>query len=130
VFEVHGSELRVVGIEIYDSRVVIRWCSAPIPDAWSAFPEKRAALERDMDGLEEWAKVELRRNAERRMHRLLMYDMALADDVGTTYLECEFHGGGTYKEWNGDAAFRPAPSPAASVLTLTWLGTDAPLPLT
>ena len=63
------------------------------------------------------------------MHRLLMYGMKLADDVGTTYSEHESHAGGSYDEWQGEAGFTPAPPPLASVLTLTWLDTDVSLPL-
>jgi len=129
-FDVHGGKFWISSIEMFDSRLNIRWSSAPVPDTWSAFPEEGAALERDMDGLDEGAKVQLRKHAERRMYRLLLYGMSLADDVGTSYSQCESHAGGTYDEWKGDAGFRPAPPPNASVLTLTWLGTGVSLPLT
>ncbi len=128
--DVHGGTFRVLAIEIYDVQIVIRWRAAPMPETWLAFPEEAAALEQDLAGIEdEWAKTELRRKAEFGMHRFLMHGFELTDDVGTTYSHDGGGGGGQPRDWTGDAHFKPAPPPQATLLTLNWLGTGVVLPL-
>jgi hypothetical protein len=128
-FDVHGGRFRVIAVEIYDTSVTIRWRSAPEPDVWAAFPKEAAALEQDMEGLEEWAAEELRRKAAQRMTMRRLHEFNLGDDVGTTYLPSGSSGGGRVGERAGDARFIPAPPSTASVLTLTWLGFEVTIPL-
>lgn len=128
-FDVHGAKFRVIAAEIYDTAVVIRWRSAPEPDIWAAFPEEAAALQGDMDGLEEWATDELRRKAAQRMTMRRLHQFSLGDDVGTGYLPSGSGSGGRPGEMAGDARFQPAPPSTASALTLSWLGLDVTIPL-
>ena len=128
-FDVHGGRLRVIAAEIYDTGVVIRWRAAPEPDVSLVFPAETAALEVDVEGLEEWAAQELRRKAEQRFRMMRLYTFALSDDVSTEYF---LHGGGRGGGSNGitgDAMFRPAPPSGASRLEFTWLTAKVQIPL-
>src|SRR5665213_3221078 len=98
--------VRVIAAEIYDTGIVIRWRVAPEPDVSSVFPVETAALEVDVEGLEEWAAHELRQKAERSFRWMRLYNFDLSDDVGTDYF---LHGGGRGGGSNGitgDAMFR------------------------
>ena len=89
----------------------------PYFDLWSAFPAESAALEADLDCIDDWAAIELRCNAERNMFRKLLR-FALTDDVGTTYEQSEFRRSGGFSdspsESNGEASFRPSLPGSAS----------------
>jgi hypothetical protein len=128
-FDVHGGRIRVITVEIFDTAVSVRWRVAPLPDISLAFPEEAAALESDMAGLEEGPKRLLRKDANRLMGSMRLYQFSLVDDIGTAYRpQGGGHGGGT-RETTGEARFEPAPPSSASRLTLTWLGLQIQLPI-
>jgi len=129
-FEVFGGQLRIISIEVYDIAVVIRWRASPEPDIARAFPSESAELERDLAGLEDWAADDLRMKAQQRLRMMRLYRFELKDDVGTEYVQRgQQHGGGGGGVMSGEAEFRPAPPPAASTLTFSWLNLRVPVPL-
>jgi hypothetical protein len=127
-FEVHGGRLRIIAVEFYDSAVVVRWRVSPEPDVTSAFPDEAAALEQDLVGLEGWAAEDLRQKGRRKLSMMRLYTFGLSDDVGTFYVPMgSRHGGGPHG-MTGEAEFH-APPPEASLLLLSWLGLEVPLPI-
>lgn len=129
-FEVHGGRLRVIAIELYDSVVAVRWRAAPEPDITLAFPQESAALEQDLEGLEDWAVEDLRAKGRQRLRTMRLYRrFVLTDDLGTAYMPNGSSSGGGNHEMTGEARFQPGVPSTASVLTLSWLGLDVPIPL-
>lgn len=128
-FELYGGKLRVIAIEVYDSSVVVRWRVAPEPDISLAFPTEAEALERDMEGLEDWAVEELRRKADQRMRRRRLYRFGLRDDVGTSYFQRGHRSGGGGGLMTGEAEFQPAPPPNVTSLVFSWFSLEVPIPL-
>ncbi len=128
-FEVYGGKLRIVAVEIYDTAVAIRWRCAPEPDISLAFPAEAAALEQDMEGVEDWAAAELRRKAGLGMRMRRLYRFGLADDVGTPYFQRGQRSGGGGGVMTGEAEFQPGPPSNTSGLVLSWLTLEVPIPL-
>ena len=128
-FERHGGRLRVIAVEIYDTKVAIRWRFAPEPDISSAFPAESAQLAPDLEGTDDWAAAELLKKAEQRLHSRRLYRFGLNDDIGTEYRSWGGSSGGGNGETTGEVRFLPAPPHTASVLTLTWLDLAVEIPL-
>jgi hypothetical protein len=129
-FEIYGGRLRIIAIEIYDTVVAVRWRVAPEPDIALAFPQESAALEQDLEGLEDWAVDDLRAKGRQRLRTMRLYRrFVLTDDVGTAYMTKGSSSGGGNHEMTGEARFQPGVPPTASVLTLSWLGLEVPIPI-
>jgi hypothetical protein len=129
-FEVYGGRFRVISVEFYDSAVVFRWRASPEPDVVSALPDEVAALERDLVGLEDWAAKDLRWKgyASLKMRLYQFGQFGLTDDLGTPYIQMGLrHGSGSYGT-SGEVEFK-APSSESSLLTLSWLGLEVPVPI-
>jgi hypothetical protein len=130
----HGGTLHIVGVDLYDTAVEIRWRLEPDIDIWQAFPQDAADLEVDLaDVTDQWAVDELRRNATNAMRRLLSLS-DLSDDAGTTYAAggfgCRSKSGLGVRAWSeGHHAFRPTPPTSAHKLKWTWLNTTIAIPL-
>ena len=88
-----------------------------------------AALESDLEGLEDWAAVELRRKAERHLERLALYRFNLSDDLGTDYEAEGFRRGNRSGLIEGAQTFKPAPPRTAWTLTLGWHDLDIEISL-
>jgi hypothetical protein len=84
-FEAYGGCLRLVAFDISTDKIVARWRMNRPPVIAGVFPEQMAALESDLEGLEDWAAAELRGKAERHLERLVLYRFHLSDDLGTHY---------------------------------------------
>jgi len=128
-FEVFGGRLRVISIEVYDVAVALRWRVSPEPDITMAFPDESTELERDLVGLEDWARDDLRMKAHQMLRMRRLYRFVLTDDVGTDYVQRGLHHGGGGGVMSGDAEFRPAPPETASTLTFSWLNLRVPVVL-
>ncbi len=128
-FEFHGGRFRVISVEFYDSAVVFRWRASPEPDVASVFPDETTALEQDLVGLEDWAAKDLRWKGHAKLKMTRLYRFGLTDDLGTSYVQMGMrHGSGTYGT-TGEVEFS-APPPEASLLTLSWLDLEVPVPIT
>jgi len=128
-FDWHGGRIRVIGVELYDAEVVVRWRVSPEPDVEAVFPSEMEALEQDLLGLEEWAATELRDKGKQNLRMMRLYKFGLRDDLGTPYVAKGSGHGGRPHEMTGSVRFEPAPPPGVSMLTLSWLGLDVPIPL-
>ncbi|HSS11337.1 MAG TPA: hypothetical protein VLL25_15735, partial [Acidimicrobiales bacterium] len=63
----------------------MRWRVVPDPDIPAMFSTERAALQRDVDGLDDWAAEHLRHKAEQKLRLMRVYGFDLADDLETAY---------------------------------------------
>jgi hypothetical protein len=129
-FDVHGGRFRVMSVEFYDSAVVFRWRSSPEPEVSSVFPDEMAALERDLVGLDDWAANELRWKGQANL-KMRLYgfgQFGLTDDQGTPYVQMGLSNGGGHNGSTGEVEFH-APPPDASLLILSWLGLQIPIPI-
>jgi hypothetical protein len=117
-FEFYGGRFRLVEIEIYAEKVVLRWRTGTAPTLSEVFPEQLAALESDLEGLEGWAAAELRHKAERRLENLVLYRFRLSDDLGTEYEAEGLRRGNQSGVMEGAQTFKPAPPHTAWTLTL------------
>ncbi len=129
-FDLHGGRIRVIAVEFYDTEVVVRWRVSPEPDVAAVFSAEMEALEDDVVGLEEWAATELRDKGRQKLRMMRLYRFGLRDDLGTRYVPKGSGHGGRPDEMTGNERFEPATPSGASVLTLSWLGLDVPIPLT
>jgi hypothetical protein len=128
-YEFHGGLFRLVAIEIFTEKIVARWRTNMPPVISELFPEQMAALESDLEGLEEWAAAELRRKAERHLESLPLYRFSLSDDLGTDY-KAEGHGrGNRFGVMEGSQTFTPRPPHTAWILTLVWHDLDIEISL-
>ena len=106
-----------------------RWRASPEPDVASVFPDEVAALEQDLVGLEDWAAKDLRWKGHAKLRMTRLYRFGLTDDLGTPYTQIGMrHGSGDYGT-TGEVEFT-APPPEASLLTLSWLDLEVPVPIT
>jgi hypothetical protein len=138
-FEYHGSALRVVGVEQYDAVVAVKWIVNPEPNISDVFPEESAALEQDLQDLDDGPAEILRKTAERLLRARRLYIFSLADDLGTSYeLTEEQHGTGLASNGNtirfigirGSAMFYPSVPSNARSLTFKWFDLALKVPLT
>lgn len=127
--DLHGGRLRVLGIDIYDTKVLVRWRVAPQPDVALVCPEEEAQLLRDIEGTDDWAAEELRKKAHNRLRAMRLYQFDLSDDVGPQYTPSGRHAGGGANEMAGEAEFTPTPPEGAYQLTVLWHGLAVPVPL-
>jgi len=128
-FEFHGGLFRLAELEISTEKIVVRWRTIKPPIISEVFPEQMAALESDLEGLEDWAAVELRRKAERHLERLALYRFNLSDDLGTDYEAEGFRRGNRSGLIEGAQTFKPAPPRTAWTLTLGWHDLDIEISL-
>jgi hypothetical protein len=128
--EVLGGRIRVIAVEFYDSEVVVRWRVSPEPDVEAVFTSEMEALEQDLVGLEDWAAAELRDKAKQKLRMMRLYRFGLRDDLGTPYVQKGSGHGGRQHEMSGNVRFGPPTPSGASMLTLSWLGLDVPIPMT
>jgi hypothetical protein len=130
----YGGTLRILGVDLYDTAVEVRWRLEPDLDIWQAFPEAASDLEEDLaEVTDDWAVTVLRQNATDLLRRVLIFS-ELSDDMGTPYALGGFgrqEGGGIDAPgWTeGHHAFRPTPPTAARKLRWTWLNTTIAIPL-
>jgi hypothetical protein len=119
-FEFHNGLFRLASIEIFSDRVVAKWRMNDPPGVSEVFPEPLAALESDLEGLEDWAATELRRKAKRHLEQLSFFQFSLSDDLGTQYEPVEGHQDDRFAVMEGFQTFKPAPPHTAWSLTLRW----------
>ena len=127
--DLHGGRIRVIAVEFYDSEVVVRWRVSPEPDVAAVFSVEMEALEQDLVGLEDWAATELRDKGLQKLRMMRLYRFGLRDDLGTSYVPRGSGHGGRPDDMTGSARFAPPTPSGASMLTLSWLGLDVPIPI-
>jgi hypothetical protein len=128
--DLHGGRIRVIAVEFYDTEVVVRWRVSPEPDVAVVFAAEMEALEQDLVGLEDWAAAELRDTGRQKLRMMRLYKFGLTDDLGTRFVPKGSGHGGRPHEMSGNARFEPSTPSGASMLTLSWLGLDVPIPIT
>ena len=137
-FKYRGSTLRVVGVEQYDAVVSVKWIVNPEPNVLDVFPEESAALEQDLQGLDDVPAEILRKTAERLLRTRRLYVFALADDLGTSYeLTEEQHGAASVFNGitmqsigiTGSAMFHPSVPSNARSLNFKWFALTLEVPL-
>jgi hypothetical protein len=119
-FEFHNGVFRLTSIEIFSDRVIAKWRMNDPPSVSEVFPEPLAALESDLEGLEDWAADELRRKAERHLGRLNFFHFSLSDDLGTQYESVQCRQDNRFAVMDGLQTFQPGPPHTAWSLTLSW----------
>jgi hypothetical protein len=127
--EFHGGLFRLSAIEIFAEKITMRWQMSEPPIISEVFPDQMAALESDLEGLEDWAAAELRRKAERHLERLALYQFGLSDDLGTDYEAADHRRGNRFGPMEGAQTFRPAPPHTAWTLTLSLHDLHIEIPL-
>ena len=110
----------MVAFDISTDKIVARWRTNRPPVVAEVFPEQMAALESDLEGLEDWAAAELRRKAERHLESLVLYRFSLSDDLGTDYEAEQHRRGNRFGVMEGTQTFKPAPPHTAWTVTLGW----------
>lgn len=128
-FDFHNGRLRVISCELYDTMFTVRWRVAPEPDLAAVFPSEAAQLARDIEGVDEWAKKELQRKADRFLQSQRLFAFALHDDLGTEYRHRGRGSGGGPHGTRGEADFEPPPPPTATRLEFSWLDLTIDLPI-
>ena len=137
-FEYRGSALRVVGVEQYDAVVAVKWIVNPEPNVWDVFPEESAALEQDLQDLDDGPTNILRKTAERLLRTRRLYVFALADDLGTRYEPTEEQHGAAFVSngitrqsigITGSAIFHPSVPSNARSLNFKWFALTLEVPL-
>jgi hypothetical protein len=128
-FEFHGGLVRLSEIQIFTDKILARWRIISPPMISVVFAEPMAALESDLEDLEDWAAAELRRKAERHLERMALYQFSLSDDLGTDYEPGEHRSGNQSGAMEGSLTFRPAPPHTAWTLTLSWHDLDVEISL-
>jgi hypothetical protein len=128
-----------VGIEQYDAVVAVKWIVTPEPNISDVFPEESAALEQDLQDLDDGAADILRKTAERLLRTRRLYLFSLADELATSYeLIEEQHGAsfasnGITREFTGirrSAIFHPSVPSNARSLYFKWFDLTLEVPLT
>jgi hypothetical protein len=128
-FAFHGGLFRLSAIEIFAEKLIVRWQMSEPPIVSEVFPEQMTALESDLEGLEDWATAELRRNAQRHLEKLVLYRFRLADDLATDYETTDHRRSNRFGPMEGAQTFRPAPPHTAWTLTLSLHDLDIEIPL-
>ena len=126
-YEFHGGRIRIIGVEVFDTQMILHWRMAPPPDMDLAFPEVAEAEEQETDGLpvEERAKFRWRR-VSRNWHILGAFQ--IADDAGNTYdAHASFGSSGSITV--GQHVITPALRDGATALVVDALGFRIAVPL-
>jgi hypothetical protein len=125
----HGSSFRITGVDICDSRTVVEWRVSPEPDVPSLFPEDFAALEAELESVDDWAADELRKKAWDAFIGEKVYVFQLADDIGTQYQRTRHMGHYRSDVATGAVTFKPTVPDTASELVLTWHEVELTIPV-
>jgi hypothetical protein len=129
VSDYHGSRFRITGVDICDSSTVVEWRVSPEPDVTSLFPEDFAALEEELETVDDWAAAELRKKGWDAFIREKVYVFQLADDIGTQYQQTRQMGHLRSDIATGAVTFKPTVPDTASELVLTWHDVELPVPV-
>jgi hypothetical protein len=116
----YGGRLQVLGIERYDSRVVVTWRMAPLPDPESKYAEELRAHDHDTEGLPDDERMMLRRRFLMQINRPGGHALTLSDDLGTEYFSTGGGASGGGNEQTGRAQFIPAAPDNVSELTVRF----------
>jgi hypothetical protein len=103
---------------------------SPEPDVPSLFPEDFAALEAELESVDDWAADELRKKAWDAFIREKVYVFQLADDIGTQYQRTRHMGHYRSDVATGAVTFKPTVPDTASELVLTWHEARLSIPVT
>ena len=80
-----GGRVQILGIERYDTKVVVAWRMAPLPDLEKQFASEIAAEELDSEGLPEAERQMMRHHHLNRLHAREVEKLTISDDVNTEY---------------------------------------------
>jgi hypothetical protein len=128
VSDYHGSNFRIMGLDVCDSRTVVEWSVSPEPDVPSLFPEDFAALEAELETVDGWAADELRKKAHDAFIRDKVYVFQLADDIGTQYQRTRHMGHYRPEAATGAMTYKPTVPDTASELVVTWHKASVTIP--
>lgn len=131
VSDYYESNFSVTGIDICDTRVIVRWSVSPEPDIASLFPEDFNALEAELGGVDDdWAADELRKKSIEAFLRGKVYVFQLTDDIGTQYQRTRHMGHYGSEEATGAVTFKPTVPDVAAELVVTWHEAELSIPVT
>lgn len=127
----YGASFAVTGIDICDTRVVVRWSVSPQPNIALLFSDDFSVLEAELGGVDDdWAAEELRQKSVDAFVRGKVYDFGLTDDVGTQYQRTRRMGHYGAELATGAVTFKPTVPDVAGQLTVTWHHAELSIPLT
>ena len=115
-----GGRVQILGIERYDTKVVVVWRIAPLPDPEKQFASEIAAEELDSEGLPETERQMMRHQHLSRLHARGVEKLTISDDVNTEYHNQGGSSGGTGAERVGRSGFVPAIPEVARRLAVHW----------
>jgi hypothetical protein len=124
-----GGRAQILGLERYDTKAVVVWRIAPLPDPERQFADELAAAELDSEGLPD---AERRMMRQRHLSRLQARGgerLTLSDEVHTEYHDRGGGSGGGEAERVGRSEFMPAIPATATQLTVRWNGLAFPVVL-
>jgi hypothetical protein len=115
----YGGRVQILGVELYSTKVAVAWRLAPEPDYKVLFADELAAQERDLEGVPDLQREQLRRQL---LHHLKVQrkHLELSDDVGTEYHHMGGGSSGGGGEQVGRTQFAPAVPHRASRLSISW----------
>lgn len=119
--EVPGARLRLLGLEIYDSRMALLWRLCSLNDGPLQLESSRE-VEIDTDGLPERDRNRLSSRARGRIPLYLAEWFQCSDDVGTAYRVVAGGASGSDQELTGRSVIEPAAPSSASTLTIAAQG--------
>lgn len=115
-----GGRVQILGIERYDTKVVVVWRIAPLPDPEKQFASEIAAEELDSEGLPEAERQMMRQMHLNRLRGRGVEKLTLSDDVNTEYHKRGGGSGGGGAERVGRSEFMPAVPEEARRLAVHW----------
>lgn len=124
-----GGRVQILGIERYDTKVVVVWRIAPLPDLEKQFASEIAAEELDSEGLPEAERQMMRHQHLSRLHARGFEKLTLSDDVNTEYHNRGGGSGGGGAERVGRSEFMPAIPEEARRLAIHWEDLEFTVPL-
>jgi hypothetical protein len=115
-----GGRVQILGLERYDTKVVVVWRIAPLPDPEKQFASELAAEELDSQGLPDAERQMMRHQHLSRLHARGGEKVSLSDDLNTEYHNRGGGSGGSGAERVGRSEFMPAMPEVAAQLTVHW----------
>jgi hypothetical protein len=116
----HGGQLQILGVERYDSKTVVAWRMAPLPDPVIQYADELIAHDRDTEGLPDDERWMLRQRFLHQLNRPAGYKLTLSDDLGTEYWSTGGGSSGGGNEQTGRAQFMPGLPEGVSMMTVRW----------
>jgi len=119
-----GGHFRVLGLELYDTRMRFHWRIAPPHDVHELYAEDARAHARDTEGLPDAEREQLLARWRGHQQGRIWQELTVTDDVGTAYRHLDGGSSGFESDVLGNQVIAPAPPVEASVVTIHLRGAN------